>query len=245
MRRENRGMEERRNPPPDHPYANRLSAFVDGELWWRERRRLGEHLRRCPDCTAAVAELRQLASSAPSLRADVEPSADLWPGIAARLTPRAAHHPARRRLPAAGWLLPRLAPLGGIAVVLVLVALAWIRHSTIAPVARPPVPAPVSARSTTTGARAVPGAEASDEAEYDSRVASLEREARSRLTFDRRVIDVLEENLATLDVSIANYRDALSAEPGDADLRARLTNARLRKLRVLQQAVTLSSEANN
>jgi hypothetical protein len=239
-------MEERRNLSPDHPYANRLSEFVDGELSWRERRRVAEHLRWCSACTTAVEELRQLAASAPSLRADVEPSADLWPGIAARLTRRPAADPAHRRRPAAGWLLPRLAPLGGIAVVLVLVALvAWIRHAAVAPVAGPRTQASVSAGATRAVVRKSPGPETPDEAEYDSRVASLEREARRRLTLDRRVIDVLEENLATLDVSIANYREALSAEPEDADLRARLANARLRKLRVLQQAVTLSSEANN
>jgi hypothetical protein len=55
-------------------------------------------------------------------------------------------------------------------------------------------------------------------------------------------VEVLDENLATLDVAIANYRDALAEEPDDVGLQQRLQQSREKKLEVLRQAVSLAPE---
>jgi hypothetical protein len=83
------------------------------------------------------------------------------------------------------------------------------------------------------------------EAEFERVSARLEREARARLTLDPRVVEVLDENLASLNVAIVNYREALVQAPDDGHLAARLSSLRQRKLDVLRQAATLASEATN
>ena len=81
-------------------------------------------------------------------------------------------------------------------------------------------------------------------ASTEETVADLHREAQSRLTLDPHVVEVLDENLSTLDAAIATYRDALSAEPGSKELRRRLQAARQRKLEVLRQAVALAADGD-
>jgi hypothetical protein len=90
----------------------------------------------------------------------------------------------------------------------------------------------------------VVGTPAAHDRDYERTVAGLQREAASRLRLDPHVLEVLDENLATLDAAIACYRDALAGDPGDARLRTRLDEARQRKLDVLRQAVTLSAEGS-
>jgi anti-sigma factor RsiW len=216
------------------PWLERLSEYIDEELPTGERRELEEHLRGCVECAETLDELRHLIAQVPALEVESEPGVDLWPGIERRLTPR---QPARwRAWPAvrSGWLVPRLAAAAALAVA-ACVVLVW--YSPFGANLRP-------GRLTATGSLEHGWAVDPDQ-EYESRVAALEREARARLTLDPHVVDVLEENLATLDVAIANYRDVLSKEPDDALMQKRLEAARQRKLDVLQHAVALASEGTD
>lgn len=211
-------------------WTGRLSEYVDGDLSKRKQRALEHHLKACADCAAIVQELRGVVAEAPRLKIDSEPLRDLWPGVARRLAPRTK--PARPPwLTFPGTLIPRLAAAAAVAA-LIVAALLLRPPSPSAP------PAQVASSRTALG-------HTEPEREYETRVASLEREARARLVLDPRVVDVLEENLATLDMAIANYREALSADPGDDRLRLRLAETRERKLSVLQQAVTLAPEGTN
>lgn len=79
----------------------------------------------------------------------------------------------------------------------------------------------------------------SDQA-YAEALAALRREVHGNLTADPRVLDVIEENLAVIDIAITEYRLALTQAPGDPDLGRRLEAARQRKLAVLRQAATLA-----
>jgi hypothetical protein len=226
------------------PWLLRVSEYTDGELSLPERGAFEQHLRACGECAAAVEAVREVARRAKTLDSAIAPPRDLWPGIARRLTPRRA---GRRRLawpsplrPA--WLRPALA-----AVVLVAVACAsivWLLQAPPRlPVRRAAAPHPSAGPPPST--EAVGPAATEHDREYEKRVAALEREAQSRLSADPHLVEVLEENVATLDAAISTYREALAQQPGDEYLRSRLDDAKRRKLAVLQDAVSMAAEGGN
>jgi anti-sigma factor RsiW len=211
---------------------DRLPEYLDAELSVRECAALEKHLATCADCAAVLDELRQVVARGKSLDRPAEPGRDLWPGIARRLSSKPAS-PVALWLPLSlrGWR-PQLAA----AAILLLASLA-----IVALLYRSAEP---TARQTSAGSSSVAGPADEAERDYEKDVATLHREARARLTLDPHLVEVLDENLATLDAAIATYQDALAEEPGDAQLRRRLDAARHRKLEVLQQAVTLATEGS-
>lgn len=212
------------------PWVDRLSDYLDGELSGRERRACEEHLRRCADCAAVFDELCDVVARAERTNTPIEPGRDLWPGIAARLAPGRADKSASRLPILIGRLRPQLAAAA--VIVLACLAVMWFVH------VRPGRPV----RQVTTRPFSPPAVLHETDREYERTVANLQREAHARLTLDPHLVEVLDENLATLDAAIATYRDALADDPGDRQLRTRLDAARQKKLEVLQQAVTLASE---
>jgi anti-sigma factor RsiW len=231
---------DRTQTPPDRTacdaWLERLSEYLDGELSPGERRPVEQHLSECPTCAFALEELQRVASRAKAWNQPSEPATDLWPGIAARLEPR---RPAWWRLPALvplRWSTPRLAAAAIVVFVLAIVTGVLVRPQPPAhqAVARP---SPGPAR---------PGvlAPADHDGNYEATVAGLHREAAARLTHDPHVVEVLDENLASLDAAIANYRAALRGDPADPVLRRRLEEARRRKIDVLRSAVALSTEGS-
>jgi anti-sigma factor RsiW len=214
------------------PWIDRLSDYLDAGLSVRERAALEKHLATCADCAAVLDELRQVVARGKSLDRPAEPGRDLWPGIARRLSSRPAS-PAALWLPLSwrGWR-PQLAA----AAILLLACLALV-----ALLQRGFEP---TARHASAGSSSIPARAHEADRDYEKDVATLHREARARLTLDPHLVEVLDENLATLDAAIATYQDALAEEPGDAQLRRRLDAARHRKLEVLQQAVRLATEGS-
>jgi hypothetical protein len=214
----------------------RLSDYVDGECRPRTRRAVEAHLAVCGPCATLAGELRRLKAEAARLAVESDPSVDLWAGVAARLRDR----PRRSRItwPAAPWTArPRFALALGAATMLTLAVALWVARMPGRLLA--PMPVPIARGDT----RAEPGPVES-EARYLETVAALEREAKAHLARDPRLVDILEENLASLDVAIANYREVLTRAPDDAGMRQRLTSAREHKLEVLQRAVALAEGAN-
>ncbi len=60
----------------DHRWAQpRLSAYLDGELTQRQRRRLERHAGICPECRRALKQLGALLRALPGLRG-TEPEVD-------------------------------------------------------------------------------------------------------------------------------------------------------------------------
>ncbi len=68
---------------PDR-YEARLSEWLDGDLSPAEHADVERHLATCVSCAAIVEELRAVQAQAARL-GPIEPAADLWPGILARL----------------------------------------------------------------------------------------------------------------------------------------------------------------
>lgn len=70
-------------------WTDRLTAFLDGGLEAGERAEVDAHLAECGDCRQVLAELREVKRRAAGL-GPIEPSRDLWDGIAATIEAPAA-----------------------------------------------------------------------------------------------------------------------------------------------------------
>lgn len=163
---------------------------------------------------------------------DPPPAADLWPGIATRLEPRAV---ARRSVT---FTLPQLA-LAATLLMAVSAGVSWLALRPAAP------PAQATIRAVADPVEAVRGdvarATFADE-QYDAAVADLERVLQqdgSRL--DPQTVLVIERNLRAIDDAIRQSRAALDADPANTYLNSHLADARRRKLDLLRRAAGLSS----
>ncbi len=222
-------------------WTDRLSEYLDGDLAAQERQALEAHLGECEECRTALGDLRQVVQRAHGL-VDRPVTADLWPGIAARIgaggAPVAdlAAVRARRRVTLS---LPQLAAAA--------VLLLAVGAGATALMTRPTSPPPAIAVRNATGApRVLPAAlPGPAELSYDTAVRNLESAldaGRGRLS--PRTVIVLERNLARIDVAIAEARTALEADPANAYLSAHLASTMQQKLALLQQATVLADVAS-
>ena len=222
-------------------FTDRLSDYIDDEITGAERAVIDAHLATCADCGAVVQELRSVAERAASL-ADVPPRRDLWPGVAARLSP-----PAR---PSAMWLfrrlvsarrfsftLPQLAA-ASLAIMLLSGGVVWMARSGDPRADFPPVSAdgtpPTAHRETVAPA-------GFSDSQYDDAIADLEQTLEAgRTRLDSATVRILEENLASIDRAIDQSRRALAADPANIYLNRHLADARQRKLSLLRRASALA-----
>jgi hypothetical protein len=223
------------------PWIDRLSEYLDGELPDHQREMLASHLRECAECAATLADLRRVAGRARALT-DLDPAADLWPGIAARIgvtTPSAGSPvvPLTRRTGRLwSFTIPELVAAGIALMVLSGGAVMMIRPGA-APVAVAPAPPapPQSVAPMTASQRARRGG-------YDDAVSDLERVlAQGRGRLDTATVRVIERNLAVIDTAIAQAQRALAADSGNVYLNSHLAATKRRKLEVLRQAASLVS----
>jgi negative regulator of sigma E activity len=223
-----------------HTYTTeRLSAFVDGELPPPEAAAVRAHAAACASCTAALADLRALVTTARSL--DVpEPPPTLWPSIAGALD-------RRERL---GWLsLSNWRPFavgalaGAVAVVLVVFALPMLR-------ARPEAPAAAAPPETAAVAPADPLLNEA-EAEFAQAAAAYERSiaklrtllAHQETRWSPQERSRMAERMARLDDAIARSRELARRTPGDSAGNEQLFAAYQQKIAFLAAAVHRGGEA--
>lgn len=236
-----------------HP-LDLVSDYLDDGLDTAARAAVDAHLAECEHCRAVLTDLTALRGAATAWRdAEVTPPADLWPGIAARLsgpreiappvaplaaTPASAPRTAwyQRRwsvgLPELALAATLLAALGG--------TLLWPRVTPSAPAADVMAPIIAEADAFDSGAAQVTPVNFAD-AQYDAAVVDLERvlrEQRDRL--DPRTVVVLERNLRVIDEAIREAREALATDPANALLNAHLAGARQRKLDLLRRAALIT-----
>jgi len=218
-------------------WTDRLSEYLDGDLAEAERAALEEHVVGCAECRATLVGLRRVVTRARALE-DRPPAADLWPGIAARIGARSAQPVPLRRARRLSFSLPQLAA-ASIALATLSGGSVWLLRPGAVPVAVAP-PAPPLPPSTP----ALPAGAGAGRS-YDAAVADLERvliEGRGRL--DSTTVRVLEQNLAVIDMAIAQARRAVEADSANLYLNSHLAETMRRKLELLRQAATLVSAAS-
>jgi hypothetical protein len=168
------------------------------------------------------------------------PVRDLWPGIASRIgipgnAGEVVDLGTRRQARRWSFSLPQLAA-AAIALVTLSGGAAWMLRAPASdggtPVARIPRPAPAPIIA----AALKPSASQS----YAAAVADLERvlaEGRGRL--DSTTVRVIEQNLAAIDLAIAQAQRALNADPANLYLNTHLAETMRHKLDLLRQAAAL------
>ena len=217
-------------------WTDRLSEYVDGELAAGERLGLEAHLATCAECRATLEELRRVLARARSLE-DRPPTADLWSGIHARLTPGrrpgvSRDGTARRLSWRVSFNVPQLIA-ASIALVLLSGGGMWLAlHSptleTRTPRTSPPLPA--------VGQPLVRTAGSVETSRTDRAIADLQDVlARNESRLDTSTVRVVRENLALIDSAIGQARRALEADPGNAYLNLHLADTMRRKLELLRR----------
>jgi hypothetical protein len=215
-------------------HLERTLALVDGELQGALAEAACRHLEACAECAEERRHLEALLARAAALPRELEPTRDLWPGIAARLQggvrvlgfPRRAE-PRRRAS----------RPLGLLAAAAALVA---VSSSVTAVLVRPePKPERDAPDQFAVAVDADPLLRA--ERDYERAAAELMaaiEERRDLLAPQTR--EAIESSLSVMDRALLDLRTALESDPGNREL-ARLFNTTHRKrVDLLREAVRLS-----
>jgi anti-sigma factor RsiW len=223
-------------------WMDRLSDYLDGELPDGERIALEAHLQGCGECSAILADLRQVVARARILENE-SPRRDLWPGIAQRIGATSGEREtadlASRRAAARRWSfsLPQLAA-AGIALMAVSGGTVWLLRSPAQQSVAPSVATEPSGDPRAINAAVNPRGTASQS--YATAVADLEQVlASGRGQLDTTTIRVIEQNLAAIDRAIAQAQRALDADPANLYLNTHLAETMRRKLDLLRQAAAL------
>lgn len=249
-------------------WADRLSAFLDGELDAGEHAEVDAHLSECGDCRQLLEELREVKRRAAGLGA-VEPSRDLWGGIAATIQAPAAEvrsddtrviafpgagagagaqraHPS----PAPTWRRLSLSFSQLAAASLVLVAISstvtWsalrARDGGAEPVAETSAGAEGGAEG---GVIAPVSTEVEPPADLARELASLEDAlAAARNVLDPNTVRVLERNLGIIEQAIQDSQRALAQDPENDFLVEHLQRVYERKLEYLREAARIAERSS-
>ena len=215
-------------------YTNRLSDYLDGEdLTPSERSDIEAHLAACSECRAVLDELREVAALAADLP-DRAPQSELWSGIAVRLQPASAVVPFVRPAPRRfSFTLPQLVA-AGLALMVVSGSMVWVSR-----LGDPRTSVPVAQAEPETEPALAPIA--LTDVNYDEAIADLEKvleAGRSRL--DPETVQILEDNLRTIDQAIDQARKALRNDPESVYLNSHFAASRNRKLALLRRASALA-----
>jgi hypothetical protein len=230
-----------------------LSDYLDDELGPRERSEIDMHLRVCAECSHTLEQLRRVVATAARVRAaDTPPARDLWTGVRARIAPASASLPsvgsfeeaaARRRRRTERHIALSIPQLAAAAVLLMAIsaATAWFLKGTTVQAPTGPGLTPVIAEIEQSPAPDTVRRVNFADAQYDAAVADLERALNERRNdLNPRTVEILERNLRLIDAAIAQARQALDEDPGNAYLNRHLVESRRRKLELLRRATALS-----
>lgn len=220
----------------EHPTERLLQMHLDGDLPTAERWRVEAHVSECPRCANRLWRLEALVRDVASLDASLEPPADLWPGIEARIRGAVPAAPLDRSVPASTGprKLLRYRWIAAAAAVLVL-GVGLGRRS--APPSTPPMaggPPAVQGSATLTGF---------DQTAYDDAIAELQI-ALDELGDELKpeTVAAIEENLRIIDTAIADARAALNADPANDYLQKHIDGYMRSKLELLRATtIALSS----
>jgi len=211
------------NVERDHLELDQLGDYIDRMLSPEQRRTVEAHLARCSACSARRDRLESLVSAARVLPEEVEPPAELWSDVRARIQPRVTR---MRQY----WMLAVAAAV--LVAVSSAVTALIVRRPIV--VVRPSAPAPVTAV-----AQLPPAARAVD-ADYAGAIRALnETLAENRDRLDPATIAKVEASLKVIDHAIDEARQALAADPSNLTILDLLASSYERKVELLRRANAL------
>ncbi len=248
-------------------FSDTLADFLEGDVDDGTGATVEAHALRCAGCGALLADLRELRLSASHLP-ELEPSRDLWDGIAQRIeTPVVAlgtglaGPPARRRAPGLWY---GLAAAGLIAVTATvtheLTKRSVARQSSVRVASTVVVPRDTGGVAVQPPAATTPETQAtpqspgrpraslasrrpSPEQTYDQEIRRLkEIVSGRRSSLDSSTVAVIDQNLKVIDNAIAQCRQALKKDPASRFLIESLNDAIDNKVQLLRTAALLPSK---
>jgi len=206
-----------------------IGDALDGTIRPRDRARLEDHLRSCPECRELAGDFQKIAAEARALPQD-EPADDVWPAI------RANVGRARDNRPAPAFAHPRLqwAWAAGFlflgAIIGVVVGLRpW----------KADVPTAFAADQNRTVAKL-------EEAErhYQLAVRAMtEALAPGKNGLDPQMAALFKRDLRVVDAAIESCRTALSGDPASLDARVFLLGAYQKKIEVLNGFIDIKKKS--
>jgi anti-sigma factor RsiW len=206
-------------------WTDRLSEYVDGELATGERAALETHLATCADCRATLEDLRRVVARARSLD-DRPPHVDLWPGVAQRIGAGKVVDLPAYRARRFTFSVPQLVA-ASIALVLLSGGGVWLA---------------LQSRQQIAEGRRVAMTPAVWTGRTDAAIAELQDVlSRNEYRLDTATVRVVRENLALIDVAIAQARGALAADPRNTYLNLHLADTMRRKVELLRRVNAIAA----
>jgi len=213
-----------------HPSVDTLGDLADGVLGAAEHDMVARHVAGCGECAAELRAVRALLARAAALPREVEPPAELWAAVQARI---AAREPAVVALP----VLPvrgarRLWTLAAAAGLILAVGSTLASRAARVPLGRVSAPMPVALRSDIERTDAAYARAATElRAALDARRGTLAPATRASV----------EASLLVVDAAIAEARSALARDPGNLAIADVLSANHEQKLDLLRRATRLLS----
>ncbi len=237
-------------------WTDRLSEYMAGELHAEDSRAVEEHLGECGPCRRVLEELRDVVMRAAALE-DLQPSRDLWAGIAAtiqapvRASAKVIALPTAARptvtevadTPPGRWSRIAFTPPQLAAASIVLIAISagatWLAGPSLGAGAAPlSVAVPSGAVSMVTQAAGPPEGLAEELSLLEESLVA------ARATLDPNTVRVLERNLSVIEMAIADSHRALAQDPGNGYLADHLERVYQRKLTYLRDAARVAEWAS-
>lgn len=212
----------------------RLDDLVDGLTTDHETAEIERHLASCRSCRRDLDGLRELKRQTGELVESIEPTRDLWPGIAGEIERRKV---VRVRLDRPLRMAAITAAAAAIVVGAVVAGyLAGVRNSEVRVVRVEPTVAATSAA--VSGNVFIGGREAFEHARAELLAALAVR----RHSLSPATLQVVDANLEIIDDAIAEITAALEDEPESAELALRLASVYRQQIELLQRATRLPAE---
>jgi hypothetical protein len=219
----------------DHLNWETLNDLVDGVLSPSANAAAESHVRGCAVCTKALAGLRATVGAAHDLPGSVPPPDDLWSDVRTTIEARkVAHLPTGAGVsPTRGWWITpgRLAAAAVVLIAATASLTGVVMNSRSAAVVAPVEPSPTVSVSWQTSERAF-------------QASVLELREQLEVLHDKlspATIAIVERALATIDLAIAEGREALLRDPANAALSELLASNYRQKIELLRRMTQLAS----
>ena len=212
-----------------------LDDHVDGTLGAELAAAVVAHLAACERCRAIEARTRRLVAGARGLPAEIAPSRDLWPDIAARLQAEVVPLAGPRR----GRSRPYWTALAAAAALLVATtAVLTVRFASRDPLG---AESPTGGGGATLARATAAGDLTAAIAEYERAAAALRQAlAQNGTILPPATRQVVEENLTIVETAVARLSSALAGNPGNRELALLLAAAYEQQIDLLRTANVLA-----